>query len=82
MQTVSISRAKTHFSTLLDQVEKGDQAIITKYGRPIAKLAPYGAVDEGNLLKKKQAIQQLKALAQSHSSDGLDWKKLRDEGKR
>jgi len=41
MKTVNIHEAKTHLSRLLDQVSKGDEVIIAKAGRPIAKLVPY-----------------------------------------
>ena len=32
--------AKTRFSELLDQVERGGRFLITRHGRPIAELAP------------------------------------------
>lgn len=32
--------AKTHFSNLLDRVEKGDRIIITRHGREVAILSP------------------------------------------
>lgn len=32
--------AKTHLSRLLDQVEQGEEVIITRRGKPVAKLVP------------------------------------------
>jgi len=32
--------AKTHFSNLLDRVEKGDRIVITRHGREVAILSP------------------------------------------
>jgi prevent-host-death family protein len=32
--------AKTHFSNLLDRVEKGDRIVITRHGRDVAVLSP------------------------------------------
>jgi prevent-host-death family protein len=32
--------AKTHFSNLLDRVEKGDRIVITRHGREVALLTP------------------------------------------
>lgn len=32
--------AKTHFSDLLDRVEKGERIVITRHGREVAVLAP------------------------------------------
>lgn len=33
--------AKTHLSSLIDDVQKGEEYIITKRGKPVAKLIPY-----------------------------------------
>ena len=41
MKTVKVSEAKTHLSQLLDSVEAGEEVIITRARRPIAKLIPY-----------------------------------------
>ncbi len=35
--------AKTHLSRLLDQVEQGEEVIITRRGKPVAKLVPVEA---------------------------------------
>lgn len=78
MQTVGAFEAKTHFSALLDKVEKGEQITITKHGRVVAKLVPATAV---NHLRIQQAISTLKGLSREHRLKG-DWKKLRDEGRR
>jgi prevent-host-death family protein len=32
--------AKTRLSELLDRVEKGEQIVITRHGRPVARLVP------------------------------------------
>ena len=38
MGTFNVHEAKTHFSRLLDRVEQGEEVIIAKSGRPVAKL--------------------------------------------
>ena len=38
MEAVSVYDAKTHLSRLLDAVERGDEVVITRNGRPVAKL--------------------------------------------
>ena len=38
MKTVSAREANQHFSKLLAEVEAGREVIITKYGKPVAKL--------------------------------------------
>lgn len=38
---VNIHEAKTHLSRLLDRVAAGEEIIIGKAGRPVARLVPY-----------------------------------------
>lgn len=37
----NIHEAKTHLSQLLDRVQQGENVVIAKAGRPIARLTPY-----------------------------------------
>lgn len=41
MKVINIHQAKTYFSQLIDQVLEGEQVIIGKAGKPVAKLIPY-----------------------------------------
>lgn len=43
MQTVNIHDAKTHLSRLLEQVAGGEEIVIAKAGKPIARLVPLEA---------------------------------------
>jgi prevent-host-death family protein len=38
--TVNVYEAKTHLSKLLERVEHGEEIVIARAGRPIAKLVP------------------------------------------
>lgn len=38
MKHVGIFEAKTHLSSLLEEVEKGGEIVITRHGKPVAKL--------------------------------------------
>ncbi|HYL27771.1 MAG TPA: type II toxin-antitoxin system Phd/YefM family antitoxin [Candidatus Nitrosotalea sp.] len=40
MKSVNVHEAKTHFSALLKKVEAGEEIVIAKAGRPIARLVP------------------------------------------
>ena len=40
MVTVNVHEAKTHLSRLLKQVEAGEEVIIARNGKPVARLAP------------------------------------------
>jgi prevent-host-death family protein len=41
MTSVTIDEAKTQLSTLVEQVERGEAVIITRDGKPVARLVPY-----------------------------------------
>jgi prevent-host-death family protein len=45
-QTVNIHDAKTQFSKLIARVETGEEIIIAKSGRPVARLVPMHYGDE------------------------------------
>lgn len=41
MSTVNVHDAKTHFSRLLNRVESGEEIIIAKAGKPVARIVPF-----------------------------------------
>jgi prevent-host-death family protein len=43
MNQVNIHQAKTQFSRLVERVAGGEEIIIAKSGKPIARLVPYAA---------------------------------------
>jgi prevent-host-death family protein len=79
MHSVGAFEAKTHLSQLLDAVEQGERVTITRHGKPVALLVP---VEPGvDLERRAAAIDKLKVFAKGHKL-GLDWKALRDEGRK
>lgn len=38
--SVSIYEGKTHFSELVARAEDGEETIVTRHGRPVARIAP------------------------------------------
>lgn len=40
MDRVNIHEAKTHFSKLVERVEAGEEIVIARSGKPVAKLVP------------------------------------------
>jgi len=47
MKTINVHAARTHFSSLLTEVEAGEEIIIAKAGKPVARLAPLPKNDFG-----------------------------------
>ncbi len=44
--SVNIHEAKTHLSKLIERVEAGEEIIIARAGKPVAKLVPLGRATE------------------------------------
>jgi prevent-host-death family protein len=80
MRTVGAFAAKTHFSALLERVVQGEEIVITRHGRPVARLVP--AVGKDEAARIDGAIDTLKRLRQGTTLGGLAWRELRDEGRR
>jgi prevent-host-death family protein len=47
MQTVNIHAAKTHLSRLVDQAAAGEEIVIARAGRPVARLVPLAVPEAG-----------------------------------
>lgn len=79
MQTIGAFEAKTHLSALLDKVEQGEIILITKHGKPVAKLMPIvaGKLDIIDAILRCKNFQTENKLILS-----MDWKTLRDEGRK
>ncbi len=78
MITVGAFEAKTHLSTLLDRVAAGEEVIITKHGKPVARLVGARHIDRARV---NEAFEKLKTLRKGTTFGGLSWKALRDEGR-
>ena len=48
MKTASVRELRNHYNTLLEWVAEGEEVVITKRGKPVARLVP----DEGGGEKK------------------------------
>ena len=79
--------AKNTLGSLLDRVESGEEIVITRHGRPVARLVPNtGGIDRSQARAAFERI-RMRARAlheQNKDKEPLDWptlKKWRDEGR-
>ena len=79
MIKVGAFEAKTHLSSLLDKVTQGEDVLITRRGLPVARLV---SAKQTQRTRTESVIEELRALRVGMKLDGLDWKDLRDEGRR
>ena len=59
MPTVTAFQAKTRFGELLDRVARGEEIVITRHERAVARLVPEGGV---NLKHVRDAVAELRAV--------------------
>ncbi len=76
MSTVSLAEAKAKLSELLDKVEAGEELVITRHGRPVARVSAVHAPK-----KPVPSLAEFRARMPKwrQASAGL-LRKMRDEG--
>ncbi len=79
MDEIGAFEAKTHLSELLDRVERGEELVITRRGRPVARLVP---ATDARQQGAAEAVKRLRLLRRQATLDGIDWRELRDAGRR
>ena len=81
MREVGVLEAKTTLSALLDEVERGgEDVIITRHGKPVARLSAAGASRKlsGSELLARLETSWDQATAENPKVDGVTWREIRD----
>ena len=79
MTAVGVLEAKTQLSSLLDRAAAGEEITITRHGKPVARIVSLTPFDRD---KARKAFEHLLELRKGTTLGGLDWKELRDEGRK
>jgi prevent-host-death family protein len=75
MTEIGAFEAKNTFGTLLDRVERGEEIIITRHGKPVARLVPNtGIIDRD---QAHAAVGRLRARAERLKLGRFDWHSLK-----
>ena len=81
MREIDAFEAKNTLGSLLDRVERGEEIVITRHGKPVARLvASTAGIDRAGA---KAAAERIRARAE-RLSGGFGWRALktdRDEGR-
>jgi prevent-host-death family protein len=75
--------AKNRFSELLAKAENGEEIVITRRGRPVARLVPLEPRHDAG--RARAAMKHIRTLAQEMKLSRFDWhewKSYRDQGRR
>ena len=82
MQEIGAFEAKNKLAALLDRVERGEEIVITRHGKAVARLVPNVAgLDPG---QAQAAVERIRARARNLKAGRFDWdafKADRDEGR-
>jgi prevent-host-death family protein len=69
--------AKNTLGTLLDRVQQGEEIVITRHGKPVARLVPNsGGIDRG---QARSAAERIRARAVGLKAGPFDWKALKED---
>lgn len=80
MKRVQSSAAKAKFAELLDEVERGETVIITRHGKPIARITPEQPRRQQEIEEAIRGIKELRKNAPRVTVEEiLAW---RDEGRK
>ena len=60
--SVGLFEAKTHLSDLVARAEAGEEVIITRHNKPVAKLVPVADAPQFDVKRRRAAIAGLEAL--------------------
>ena len=83
MDEIGLFEAKNKLSELVDRAERGEEVVITRRGKPVARLVPMQA--KRDVEKARAAGKRILELAREMNLQSVtweDWKKLRDEGRK
>ena len=63
MATVSAFAAKTRFGELLERVARGEEIVITRHDKPVARIVPEGAQRLADVRRAIEGLRDLQVLA-------------------
>ncbi len=78
MKEVGAYEAKTHLAELLDEVMNGETILVTRRGKPVAKIVPY----RDETMSVDDIADGFKRLRQMVSSEGPSIQEMIEEGRR
>ena len=78
MQTVAIHQAKNNLSALIHAVEEGEEVVLTRHGKRVARIVSDKELDTS--ADEFQILARMRAKVQTGSA--MDWRAARDAGRK
>jgi prevent-host-death family protein len=82
MRAIGAFEAKNKLSMLLDAVERGEEVVITRHGKAVARLIPDRPGHDAS--RAQEAAARIRARAEKLKGapfDWQEWKRHRDDGR-
>jgi len=84
LHSIGSFEAKTHLAHLLERAMQGEEIVITRRGKPVAKLGPVQASDTD--VSPQAVVKQLRALSRQIKLSKDFWeaegRQFKDQGRR
>ena len=61
-QKIGAFEAKTHFSQIIEKVQHGEDFVITKRGKPVAKIIPFKQEQEMTRMEAIEKLMEMRKL--------------------
>ena len=85
MSKMTAFEAKTRFGELLDRVAQGEEVVITRHDRPVARLVPEGMPRRDDVRRSVQGLRDLQQRIRRRSKARLSDREVRaaiEQGRR
>jgi prevent-host-death family protein len=77
MTTVTAYEAKTRFGELLERVGKGEEIVITRHDKPVARIIPEGAQRLEDVRRAVAGLQELQRRIRQSRHAKLSYREVR-----
>ena len=68
--TIGLFEAKTHFSEWVSRAERGEEVVITRHNKPVAKLVPMGQITPQLVERRRKAVAAMQAVGAEVAARG------------
>jgi len=85
-ETLGVYDAKARFSELIDRAERGEETVVTRHGRPVARVAPLSGLrrspEETAAFMARHRELRARILAEHGPTTRAEIKAWKEEGRR
>lgn len=80
MRTIGAFEAKNTLGSLLDLVEKGEEVLITRHGKPVARMVAPGNAPGSEAARA--AAERIREMSKGMTLGGISIRELIDDGRK